>query len=166
MEYIVLDNGEKIAYRRVGEGKKLLVLHGNFGSSLHFRRLIDNPPAGVELILPDMRGFGESSYNTRITCLKDFALDMVELCAKLGIERLPVLGWSLGGGVAMEMAALAPELVEKLFLMNSTSCYGYPLYNVDDKGKFVPFRSPEEIASNPAPTIFGGVLKSGSPNSK
>ena len=163
MEFITLNNGEQLAYMRVGSGeKKLLAIHGNYGSSIDFRRLINNPPANCEVIIPDLRGFGDSSYNTRITCLKDFAEDLVDLCDKLGIASdLYVLGWSLGGGVAMEMAILAPTLVKKLFLMNSTSCYGYPLYKQDSKGAYVAFSSPEDLGTNPFIAALQYAQKSG-----
>lgn len=163
MEFITLNNGENIAYVRVGSGeKKLLAIHGNYGSSIDFRRLIDNPPANCEVILPDLRGFGDSTYNTRITCLKDFAKDLIDFCEKLGITSdLYVLGWSLGGGVAMEMAIEAPSLVKKLFLMNATSVYGYPLYKENSKREYVAYTSPEDLATNPFIAALYYAQKSG-----
>ncbi len=162
MEFVNLKNGETLAYERVGKGEKILFcIHGNFSSHKHFRRLMNNPPKGYTLILPDLRGFGESSYNTRITCLKDFAEDLKELCEILEIKECAVLGWSLGGGVAMELAVLAPQTVTKLFLQNPTSCYGYPLVNQLPNGTYVPFKNPEELATNVAIGALLSAQRSG-----
>ncbi len=165
MEFVNLKNGEMLAYERVGNGDKyLLCIHGNFSSHKHYARLMNNVPQGYTLIVPDMRGFGDSTYNTRITCLKDLAEDLKDLCDILGIDECAVLGWSLGGGVAMELAVLAPKLVTKLFLMNPTSCYGYPLVNQLPSGEYVPFRSPEDLGNNIAVAALLSAQRSGMDN--
>ncbi len=151
MDFINLKNGETLAYERVGNGDNyLLCIHGNFSGLKHYSRLMNNVPKGYTLIVPDMRGFGSSTYNTRITCLKDFAEDLNEFLDVLGIDKCAVLGWSLGGGVAMELAVFAPQKVTKLFLQNPTSCFGYPLYKQLSTGEWVPFESPEDIGKNVA----------------
>ncbi len=151
MDFVNLKNGETLAYERVGNGENILLcIHGNFSGLKHYRRLMNNVPDGWTLIVPDMRGFGSSTYNARITCLKDFAEDLNEMLDILGINQVAVLGWSLGGGVAMELAVLAPEKVTKLFLQNPTSCFGYPLYKQLPSGEYAPFESPEDIGTNVA----------------
>ncbi len=162
MEFVNLKNGETLAYERVGEGENILLcIHGNFSSHKHYRRLMNNVPDGWTLIVPDLRGFGDSTYNTRITCLKDFAEDLNEMLDVLGIAKCAVLGWSLGGGVAMELAVLAPEKVTKLFLQNPTSCYGYPLLNQLPSGAYVPFKSPEDLGNNIAIAALLSAQRSG-----
>ena len=66
------------------------------------------------VVRPDLRGFGETPLPAgRFS----FAADVVELLDHLGIERTCVVGSSLGGRVAMEVAAIAPERVERLVLL-------------------------------------------------
>lgn len=153
-----LSNGETIAYVEEGnkENKTLLLIHGNFSSSLHHARAIKNLSPHFHVIAPDMRGFGDSTYNTRISTLKELADDLVLLLDALKLEKVFILGWSLGGGVVMEMAAHYPERVEKLILMGSTTHKGYPLYKKDTNlqpiyGEI--YSSPEEMGTDPVQVL-------------
>ena len=63
-----------------------------------------------------------------------------------------LLGWSLGGGVAMELAARYPSLVKKMILVASTSHKGYPIFKKDANGQMLIgqiYESPEALASDP-----------------
>ena len=74
---IVLKNGEVIHYLEQGAGEKTLVLiHGNFSSSVHWTPLLERLPKTIKVIAPDLRGYGDSTYYRRITSLKDFADDI------------------------------------------------------------------------------------------
>jgi len=100
----------------------------------------------------DLRGYGDSTYNHRINSLKDFASDIADFMEALEIKSAAVVGWSLGGGVVMELAAHYPHLVDKLVLINSTTHKGYPVFKKDKDGKMLfgqVYASPEEMASDP-----------------
>src|SRR5690554_611721 len=116
-------NGETLAYIEAGDPKNdtLLLVHGNFSSGAHYYRAINNLSPEFHIIAPDMRGFGDSTYNNRISTLKELGDDLILLLDELKIEKAFVLGWSLGGGVVMEMAAHHPKRVEKLVLVASTT---------------------------------------------
>lgn len=134
-EFIQLPNGEKLAYVKYGSGEKnLILLHGNYASSWQYLPLLENLPADYTAYAIDLRGYGDSSYYRRISCLKDFSDDVKHFVDILSIKRFSVIGWSLGGGVAMQLTADLKEQVDNLILISSTTYKGYPLYKKDDNG--------------------------------
>ena len=149
---LVLSNGEVISYLEQGQGEKTLVLiHGNTSSSVHYSPLIDRLPKDIKVLAPDLRGFGDSSYYQPIDSLLDLAEDIHLFLKEKKIEKAVIMGWSLGGGVAMEFAAQYPETVEKLILMESTTHRGYPIFQKDEAGKPILgqiYASKEEMAKD------------------
>ena len=72
------------------------------------------------------------------------------------ISFVSIVGWSLGGGVALEIAAAHPELVDKLILINSTTHRGYPVFKKDSNNQFLVgqvYESPEELGKDPVQVI-------------
>jgi pimeloyl-ACP methyl ester carboxylesterase len=154
---VVLKNGEVIHYLEQGAGKKtMLLIHGNFSSSMHYTPLFDRLPKDMRVLAPDLRGYGDSTYYRRISSLKDFAEDIRLFMQAKDIQSAVVVGWSLGGGVAMELAAYHPELVEKLVLINSTTHRGYPVFKKGDNNQFLfgqAYESPEEMGKDPIQVV-------------
>lgn len=149
-KYVDLPNGERLSYIEKGEGDKvILAIHGNYSSAFSMRKYMENRPEGYKVYAPDMRGYGDSTYNTEIKTLKDLSDDLIMFCKELNIKKAVVVGVSLGGGVAMQFAIDAPEITEKLFLVVPTSAFGYPLYKVGANGEFLPFENKEELAELP-----------------
>ena len=150
---IVLKNGEVYRYVEQGHGDKvLLLIHGNFSSSLHFTPLLERLPKNIKVIAPDLRGYGDSSYYRRIKSLKDFADDIHMFMNAKEIKKYDVVGWSLGGGVALELAAHYPEVVDHLVLINSTTHKGYPIFKKGNDGKPLVgevYESADEMAKDP-----------------
>jgi pimeloyl-ACP methyl ester carboxylesterase len=135
-KYVTLKNGETLSYLEQGKGEQeLLLIHGNFSSSLHFSTLLEKLPKTIHVLACDLRGFGDSTYHDRIEKMADFADDVALFMDALNVDRAVVLGWSLGGGVAMELAANHPHRVEKLILVHSTTHKGYPIFKKDEQGK-------------------------------
>src|SRR5690554_5601570 len=131
---VALNNGETINYYTHGSGNKhLLLIHGNTSSALFFEPLVDYLSNEFTIIMPDLRGFGNSSYNNEINTLLELADDLNLLLKHLKIDETAVLGWSLGGGVALELATTYPNLVNKLILLSSASIKGYPVFKKDEK---------------------------------
>ena len=131
--------------------KALLLIHGNTASSIFFEPLFAYLPKDTQVIIPDLRGFGDSSYQNRIDSISDLALDLKYLLDELKISKVAVLGWSLGGAVAMELATTYPDLVESLVLLSSSSLKGYPTFKKDAKGQVLfpqIYSSREELASD------------------
>lgn len=150
---VTLSNNETYAYLEKGKGKKdLILIHGNFSSSVWFKPLFDELGDDYHMIAMDLRGYGDSTYKERITSLKDFADDVALFMDELNIEHADVAGWSLGGGVAMQFAATYPEKTDKLVLISSASHKGYPVFKKDENNQILVgevYDSPEEMAKDP-----------------
>ncbi len=127
MKEVLLPNGETLAYReREGGEVKVLLIHGNMTSSKHWDLVIDNIDEKYKVYAVDLRGFGNSSYHNRIMSIKDFADDVKLFVDELGLKDFALIGWSTGGGVAMQFAADYPGISNKLILLESVSTRGYP----------------------------------------
>ncbi len=152
-KHVLLANGETYAYLEAGDGEKpLLLVHGNFSSGVYYKPLLERLPKGYRAYAPDLRGYGDSTYHNRISSLKEFAEDLVLFMQALKLEKAAVVGWSLGGGVVMELAAHHPDLVAKLVLINSTTHKGYPVFKKDENGQMLigqVYESPETMADDP-----------------
>lgn len=154
---VELVNGETIAYReREGGEKKILLIHGNMTSSKHWDLVFENMDPSYKLYAIDLRGFGESSYHQKIFSLKDFADDVRLFVDRIGLTDFSIVGWSTGGGVAMQFIIDHPGFANKLVLLDSVSTRGYPIYAVNELG--IPdlsqrLTSYEQIKSDPIRAI-------------
>ena len=152
-KYIGLPNGEELAYLDMGKGEDVLVLvHGNMSSSIHYKPLIEKFESDYRLIIPDMRGFGDSSYFNKFDDLEDLADDLIMLLDALDIKEYNAAGWSTGGAVVLSMATKRPKQVKKLILIESCSYRGYPIFKKDEKGQPILgsyYENKEDLAKDP-----------------
>lgn len=152
-----LENGETIAYRKAGNGKQtILLIHGNMSSSVHFDTTMEALEDRYTVYAVDLRGFGDSTYHQPINSLYDFALDIQLWIEQLDLKDLIVLGWSTGGGVALELAALLPTIIKKAILLESVGIKGYPMFKKDEKGQPIlteRISTKEEIAQDAVQVI-------------
>ncbi|MDO5715519.1 MAG: alpha/beta hydrolase [Tissierellia bacterium] len=126
LKYIQLPTGENLSFRQKGKGKKnLILIHGNYCSSIVWTPIMDALGEDYKLFAPDLRGFGHSSYHNRGRDLKVYAEDIIAFIEALHLEEVYLLGWSAGGGVAMEVAAALGKRVQALVLISSISTRGY-----------------------------------------
>jgi len=75
--------------------------------------------AGLRVIAPDIRGFGQSTYPGRGVSVSDLSGDMACLLQSIRIERAHIVGISMGGTVAVQLALDFPQLIDKLVLVNT-----------------------------------------------
>lgn len=150
---VTLKNGEQYYYIESGQGEKVLILvHGNMSSSVHYLPLIKKLPEDIRTIAVDLRGFGDSSYNTKITSLKDLAVDLKYFMDALNIPSAHLVGWSTGAAIILEFAAMYPDSALSLILVEGTSHRGYPIYKKGENFQpliGVPYESIEEMAKDP-----------------
>jgi len=127
---------ERLAYLDLGAGKETIVLiHGNMSSGIHYKPIIDKLVKDYRIIAPDLRGFGDSSYNNEFNDLEELADDVLVLLDNLNIYDYVVAGWSTGGAVALKIAAKRPKEVKKVVLIESCSYKGYPIFKKDAAGQ-------------------------------
>jgi len=116
-------NGIELYYECVGQGPPLLLIHGlgSSGDDWAFQR--ESFARCHRLILIDLRGSGRSAKPPGPYSMAQFAGDVWELLDRLGIAALDVLGFSLGGSVAIEMALARPAAVRRMILCNALADY-------------------------------------------
>jgi pimeloyl-ACP methyl ester carboxylesterase len=112
-------HGHEVAYRRAGSGPALLLIHGMAGSSRTWRGVMPRLAECHDVIAPDLMGHGESAKPVGDYSLGAFASGLRDVLSLLDVPRVTVVGQSLGGGVAMQLAYQHPELVERLVLVSS-----------------------------------------------
>jgi pimeloyl-ACP methyl ester carboxylesterase len=112
-------HGQRIAYRRGGEGPALLFLHGIAGSSQTWVPAMELLRAEYTMVAPDLLGHGHSAKPMGDYSLGNFASIMRDLLQMLEIDRVTVVGQSFGGGVAMQFAYQFPERCERLVLVDA-----------------------------------------------
>lgn len=128
LKRILLPHGETLGYRESGMGSHTLILiHGNMTSSKHFDLFMEKLPEAYKVYAVDLRGFGISSYNTPINSISDFSEDLKYFTDALELKGFILVGWSLGGGVAMSFSACYPFLVKKLIIIESVSVSGFDI---------------------------------------
>ncbi|MDO3644372.1 alpha/beta fold hydrolase [Mucilaginibacter sp. L3T2-6] len=112
-------NGVKIHYVTGGKGEPLLLIHG-FGQNWYmWNRLMPELAKHFTLVVPDMRGVGESGKPAGGYDKKNMAVDMHELMKKLGYKQINLAGHDIGLMVAYAYAAQFPSEVKKLALMDA-----------------------------------------------
>lgn len=116
MEKIAV-NGIQLAYERTGAGKPLVLLHGYPLDHHTWDDVIPLLKDSFDLIVPDLRGFGESTTVSTIYTVDDFASDIASLLDSLGIRQAAIAGHSMGGYVALAFARLFPDRVLGLGLV-------------------------------------------------
>jgi pimeloyl-ACP methyl ester carboxylesterase len=113
-------HGYNRAYRIAGEGPALLLIHGIGDSSATWTGLIPHLARHHTVIAPDLLGHGRSDKPRGDYSVAAYANGMRDLLAVLGVDRVTVIGHTLGGSVAMQMAYQFPQLVERLVLVSSS----------------------------------------------
>lgn len=112
-------HGHDLSYVDNGSGPVVLFIHGILGSQQQWARLVDRVDDDHRVLVPDLFGHGESDKPVGDYSLSAHAATMRDLLDHLGIERVTLVGHSLGGGIAMQFFYLFPERVERLVLVSS-----------------------------------------------
>ncbi len=139
---IFIKSKETLSYRfRQGGSDIIILLHDNYASSRNFDFLLETISEQYTLYAIDLRGFGNSSYLTPIRSIKDLAKDVDYFTDAIGINRFALLGWGLGGLVALDYALNNPSKMNQLILLGSyaftnsnavEACSSISQKNVDD----------------------------------
>jgi pimeloyl-ACP methyl ester carboxylesterase len=112
-------NGIQLAYQIHGSGRPLVLLHGGFGSVEMFGPNVAALAAGRQVIGVDLQSHGRTPAVDRPMRFETMADDIAELIAHLGHERADVMGFSLGGAVALRTAFQHPAAVNRLVVVSA-----------------------------------------------
>jgi pimeloyl-ACP methyl ester carboxylesterase len=112
-------NGLELWYEVHGTGKPLILLHGGFGSVEMFGPNRAALAAGRQVIAVDLQSHGHSPPVDRPMRFETMADDIAALIRALGLEKADVMGFSLGGGVALRTAIQHPDVVDRLILVST-----------------------------------------------
>ncbi|WP_336951236.1 alpha/beta hydrolase [Sphingobium aromaticivastans] len=128
-----VSGGYQISIAEVGQGPAVVFIHGSgpgaSGASNFRQNAQVFADAGFRVLLPDMIGYGASSKPEGIDYTLDLFSDTLKEALKLhGIEKTTLVGNSLGGGVAIQIAADDPGFVDKLILMAPGCIEELPVY--------------------------------------
>ena len=111
-------NGLEMYYEIHGAGRPTLLLHGAYGATGMWGDLLPGLAASRQIIAVDLQGHGRTADIDRPLDLGSMADDIAALIEHLRLEQPDVMGYSLGGGVALHTAVRHPELVRRLVVVS------------------------------------------------
>lgn len=117
----------KLHYRKLGEGKPLIILHGLFGSSDNWQTLGRKFAEDYTVYFVDQRNHGHSPNSDDFN-YDLMAADLYELIQDLGLNKVNILGHSMGGKTAIRFAVDHSDLVDKLIIAD-ISHKSYPSHH-------------------------------------
>jgi len=97
----------------------LLLIHGSPGGKEDFAGMLPELTGDLRVIVPDLPGFGKSTRDLPDYSIAAHARYLDDLLTHLGIRRVHLLGFSMGGGVALELYAFDERRVESLTMLSS-----------------------------------------------
>jgi 3-oxoadipate enol-lactonase len=111
----------EIAYKVIGEGETIVLLHGFCGSSSYWDKIIPELSNEFRLLLVDLRGHGQSSTESSPFTIDDLAKDVKEILDSLKLGQVFMFGHSLGGYVTLSVVEHFPEKIKGYGLIHSTA---------------------------------------------
>src|SRR5215831_11828456 len=112
-------NGVNYYYAVYGAGEPLLLIHGGLGQIEMFGPNLAKLAQSRQVVGVDMQGHGRTPLGDRELSMVDMGNDMAGVLKKLGYDKVDVLGYSMGGGVAFQLAVQHPEMVRRLVLVST-----------------------------------------------
>src|SRR5215212_8568516 len=139
-------NGLNIYYEIHGTGRPLVVLHGAYMTIETMGEIVPSLAETRQVIAVELQGHGHTAGIDRPITYEGMADDTAALLRHLGIEEADVFGYSMGGGVALQVAVRHPEVVRKLVVASAsyTSDGMHP-----ELLEMVPSITPEAFAGSP-----------------
>ncbi|MBY0441224.1 MAG: alpha/beta hydrolase [Mycobacteriaceae bacterium] len=126
-EVLVSDSG--LSYRRMGSGRPLVLLHGIPGSAATWAQVVERLPADIEVIVPDLLGFGRSARPRGLYALHAVAQAdaLAALLDELQLTRAVVVGHDFGGPISLMLYAARPDLVAAVGLFATNAFTDTPI---------------------------------------
>ena len=145
-------NGLKMYYEVHGSGKPLVLLHGAFNSiNTAFSQLIPALSKNRQIIAVELQGHGRTNDIDRPFSFETMADDVAALLKSLKTDTADVFGYSMGGGVAQQLAIRHPSLVRRLIL--TSTVYKYEGWTKETRS-ILPMLTPEMFEPTPIKTEY------------
>jgi pimeloyl-ACP methyl ester carboxylesterase len=141
-----------------GSGAPLVFFHGA-GGLLRENPFLDQLASRYHVFAPELPGYGESTGEELLEDMLDFTLHGWDVVAALGLERPHLVGHSMGGMIAAEMACIAPRQLGKLVLASAAGLW-IDEHPIPDLFALLPFQFAELLFHDPAAgaaLLTGGV---------
>jgi pimeloyl-ACP methyl ester carboxylesterase len=140
-------NGIKMYYEVHGAGKPLVLLHGAFNTiNTAFGQLIPALSKTRQVIAVELQGHGRTGDIDRPFSFESMADDVAALLKFLKRDSADIFGYSMGGGVAQQLAIRHPQLVRRLII--TSSVYKYEGWSPETRA-ILPILTPEMFESTP-----------------
>ncbi len=140
-------NGLKLYYEVYGSGKPILLLHGSFMSiPLNWSQMIPLLARDRKVIVAEMQGHGRTKDSPREFSYEGMADDVSGLLKHLSVDSADILGYSMGGGIAFQVAVRHPEQVRRLVVLSGA--YKHDGWWPDVEASFATF-TPEMFNDTP-----------------
>lgn len=147
-------NGLQLYYEIHGEGEPLVLLHGGFGVIGMFEQLLPALAQTRQVIAVELQGHGHTADADRPLTFEQMADDVAALIKHLELDQADVIGYSLGGGVALQTVIRHPDVVRKAILVSTpykrTGWYPEVLAGMG-------MLSVEGFAATPIPQIYNNM---------
>jgi pimeloyl-ACP methyl ester carboxylesterase len=139
-------NGLSMYYEIHGTGEPLVVLHGAYMTIDAWGEIVPELARTRQVIAAELQGHGRTADVDRPLSYEQMADDTAALLRHLGVERADVFGYSMGGGVALQVAVRHPQVVRKLVVASAsyTSDGMHP-----ELLEMIPSITPEAFAGSP-----------------
>ena len=119
-------NGFQMYYEERSEGEPLLLLHGGMGIGRDWQLIFPSDPEGSRLIVPDLRGHGQSTTPTEPFTFRACADDVLKLLDHLKIDRVKAIGLSMGAKTLLHLSTARPDRVDAMVLVSATPYFPAP----------------------------------------
>ena len=153
-------NGVELYYEVHGKGSPLVMLHGGVNPSDLFGAPLAEMAKSHQVIAIHLRGHGFSTDTDEPWTLEQMADDVAALLGELDIARADIMGWSLGGGVALQTAIRHPEVVGRLVVVSKSIRHDAIFPEIRAQFDAMPGMAPQigkSIAQSPLATMYPDV---------
>jgi pimeloyl-ACP methyl ester carboxylesterase len=144
-------NGLEMYYEIHGTGDPLVLLHGAYMIIDHFGEILPTLAETRQVIAVELQAHGRTADIDRPITYEQMADDVAALLEHLGIDEADVFGYSMGGGVALQVAIRHPEVVRKLVVASASYASDHMHAELLE---MIPSITPEAFAGSPFETDY------------
>ena len=120
----LLQSSVRLAYKEYASDRDehrlaVVLLHGSPGQSRDLASLATHLAGSYRLIAPDLPGFGQSTHEVPDYSIRAYARYVLQMLDRLNLQQVHLVGFSMGGGVALNIADLAPSRLASLTMLSA-----------------------------------------------